>query len=577
MKKEAILHVPMSNYAHGITEGRLVIRLRALRGDIKSCRLYYGDTACRKTPIDFFEIDMEVVAQDEFFDYFEAEFDSRFHRVYYYFELSDETETVYYYADFFHEGLVDDRSEYYKLPFNRREDIAAVPAWVRDAVIYNIFPDSFATWHRGISGEGSVFTLTDGKHTKGRLGGTIRGIEENVDYLTVLGINCIYINPIFTAGEYHKYDILDYFHVDPCFGSNEDFRHMVNVLHESGIRVIIDGVFNHCGWEFFAFEDVVKNGEESIYADWFYRLEYPVVRPDNPQEIPGYECFAYERMMPKLNTSNPEVMKYLIEVGTYWVREFDIDGWRLDVASEVDDTFWREFRRAVKAVKQDCFIIGEVWETAPHWLDGSMFDSTMNYDLRKHCRYFFAEKSIDALQFDARVSNMRMRYKKNLLAGQLNLLDSHDVPRFLSICGENVRSWRQAVVFQMMFVGAPSVFYGDEQQLCGIEEHDYRRQMCWNMECESFRFYRCLIDIRKKYSAVTSNGYKTISAEPGSGLYVFERGTDHEGERIIVALNTGRKPESIRQELLQGRILLSEIFDEGQRLLGEGGYIILET
>ncbi len=552
MKKECILHIPMSNYAHGISETRLCFRIRTAKNDIDRCFLYYGDTACRQTPILFHREVMKVVASDEWFDYYEVEMESPYQRIYYYFELWDKTESTLYYSDFFREGRVDDRSEYYKLPFNRREDLVQIPEWVKEAVIYNIFPDSFATAGRQISnrpGTGKHGNLT----THSKLGGTIRGITENVDYIRELGINCIYINPIFAAGEYHKYDTIDYFSVDPCFGTNEDFRELVAVFHEKGIRVIIDGVFNHCGWQFFAFEDVISKGEDSHYKNWFYRLSYPVVRPESPEEIPGYECFAYERMMPKLNTSDPEVMEYLLKVGAYWVREFDIDGWRLDVASEVDDGFWRAFRKEVKAVKPDCFIIGEVWENAAHWLDGSQFDSTMNYDLRKHCNYFFAQESISAAAFDARVTNMRMRYKKNMLWGQLNLLDSHDVSRFYSVCGGDMRKWKLAVLFQMMFIGAPSVFYGDEQMLKGMLEEEYRQPMKWDTLNPAFLFYQKAIALRKTHRAVSHGDYETLSAGEGSSLYAFRRFCEE--EEIIVILNAGNRAVEA-SELIRGRRVL---------------------
>ena len=380
----------MSEYAHGLDEKRIVIRLRSARGDLVRVTLWYGDTACRRTPIDWFPEPMERVLSDEYHDYWELTLESPYHRIFYHFELFDGAERCYYYGGVFTDHLVDDRSEYFKLPFNHRADIARVPDWVHGAVVYNIFPDSFATSRRHISLEPTEREF-GGLVTHGKLGGTIRGVTENLDYLADLGVNCIYLNPIFAAGEYHKYDLIDYYHIDPCFGTDEDFRELVDTAHGMGMRVIIDGVFNHCGWRFFAFEDVVQKGEGSAYADWFYRLSFPVVRPDDPEAIPGYECFGYERLMPKLDTANPEVREYFCAVGEYWVREFGIDGWRLDVASEVDDAFWREFRRRVKAVDPDALLIGEVWESAGHWLDGSMFDSAMNYELRRHCRRFFAE------------------------------------------------------------------------------------------------------------------------------------------------------------------------------------------
>ena len=542
MKREAILHIPMSAYAHGVDERRLVFRLRAARGDLTACTLYYGDTGCRVTPMDFYPAPMEVAARDEYFVYFEVILDSPYHRVFYYFELCDGCETILYYGDVFTDHLVDDRSEYFKLPFNHRADIAVTPDWCRDAVVYNIFPDSFATSRRYLSGEAVEKELM-GRTVKGKLGGTIRGIRENAGYLEELGINCIYINPIFAAGEYHKYDLLDYYQIDPCFGNNEEFRAMVEELHRRGIRVIIDGVFNHCGWYFFAFDDVVRNGENSRYRDWFYRLSFPVERPEDPEAYPGYECFGYERMMPKLNTANPEVQDYFCDVCRYWLREYDIDGWRLDVASEINDAFWRAFRRAAKEVKPDCLLIGEVWETASHWLDGSQFDSSMNYDFRKHCRRFFAEGSLDARAFDGRVTGMLMRYRRNILPAQLNILDSHDVSRFYSLCGEDKRKYRLAVLFQLCFVGMPSIFYGDELGVSGILESEYRSPMPWSGGDEELcAFFRRAIGLRRDHIALRRGEYRALSAERDSSLYVF--GRVHESETVIVAINAGEKEET---------------------------------
>ncbi len=534
MNELAIQHIPLSQDAHGINEKQVVFRLRAERGDIHRCTLYYGDRACRTTPIHFSSDDMLVVCRDKHFDYFEVILDSPYKRICYYFELFDGTSTKLYYGDFFVDYLVDDRSEYFQLPFNHREDIARVPEWVKDAVVYNIFPDSFATAHRMIDGVSRQSTF-NGLTVNGKLGGTINGITENVDYLVNLGINCIYINPIFVAGEYHKYDLIDYYHIDPVFGTNLEFKQMVDLYHKNGIKVIIDGVFNHCGWQFFAFEDVVKNGQASKYVDWFYGLEFPVVRPDNWDDYPNYECFGYERMMPKLNTANPEVVAYFMDVCAYWIKTYDIDGWRLDVASECNDAFWRTFRGVTKSIKPDCIVIGEVWESAQHWLDGSLFDSTMNYDFRKHSRRFFAEGSIDAFDFDARVTNMLMRYRKNMLFGQLNLLDSHDVSRFLSICGGDRSRYKLAVLFMMTFIGMPTIFYGDEQGIEGALESDYRKAMSWETMDEMHGFFKALIQVRKSTDALKYGSFETLYAESGQNLYLYKR--VYGEDVVIVAIN----------------------------------------
>ena len=537
MKLDAILHVPMSEYCHGLDENHIVYRMRSAKGDLKRVTLYYGDTACRVTPIIFTPVPMELVASDLYHEYWQAIVDSPYNRVYYYFELDDGNEIKLYYGDVFTDHLVDDRSQYFKLPFNHRADIAKVPDWVHDAVVYNIFPDSFATSHKNITLEPAQLDY-NGQTVKGKLGGTLRGVAENVDYLKELGINCVYVNPIFAAGEYHKYDLLDYFHVDPVFGGDEAFRDMVDTLHANGIRIIIDGVFNHCGWYFFAFDDVVRNQEKSKYCDWFYHLEFPVERPETPEIYPTYACFAYERMMPKLDTANPEVRDYFCKVGRFWVEEFGIDGWRLDVASEVDDGFWRAFRKAVKEVNPDALLIGEVWESANHWLQGDMFDSAMNYDFRKHCNLFFAEQSIDAADFAGRITNMLMRYRVQTVPAQLNLLDSHDVSRFLSLCNGDTTKYKLAILFMMTFVGMPTVFYGDELGIQGVLEKEYRHPMLWNGGDSELRaFFKKAIAMRHEFVALRRGAFRMVSAEQGSGLIVYTR--IYKKQKITIYVNCG--------------------------------------
>ena len=568
MNFEAIQHIPMSQQAHGIDPSHVVFRLRAGRDDLKHCTLFYADRACRLTPVIFSSVEMQVEAQDEWFDYFQAILESPYKRICYYFELDDGTQKLLYYGDFFTDHRVDDRSEYYQLPFNHPADIAAPPAWAQDAVVYNIFPDSFATGRRFISGKSSEKEW-NGKITRGKLGGTLRGVIENLDYIQELGATCIYMNPIFAAGEYHKYDLLDYHHIDPCFGTDEDFRQLVNDCHARGMRVIIDGVFNHVGWNFFAFDDVVRNGENSKYKNWFYHLQFPVERPEDPETYPTYECFGYERMMPKTNTCNPEVQDYFCEVGRYWVREFDIDGWRLDVASEINDGFWRAFRQAVKEEKAECILIGEVWETAQHWLNGDIFDSTMNYDFRKHCCAFFAEKRIDAAEFSGRITDMLMRYRLQMLPAQLNLLDSHDVSRFLSLCGGDTASYRLAILFMMCFVGLPTIFYGDELGVQGMQEEEYRAPMPWKGgDLALLGFFRKAIAMRHALSPLREGSFQMLSAEGGSRVIRFRRYTGTES--VTVSINAGKADAAV--SFPEEKLYWAEGFQNG--VLSPGGFAV---
>lgn len=553
MNKSAILHIPQSHYAFANSETELTIRLRTASGDITNCVLYYGDRACNQTPVQFFPLQMELVARDELFDYYEVTIDSPFTRVCYYFRLETKKEWTYYYGDQFRKDLpdiilngimIEGRSEYYQYPFILREEILDVPEWFKDAVVYNIFPDSFATGKKKLEQtKESNILLDNGLTVKSKQGGTIKGITDNLDYIKNLGFTCIYLNPIFVAGENHKYDILDYYHIDPCFGTDEEFKELVNKIHENNMYIIIDGVFNHCSWYFFAFDDVVKNGEESKYKDWFYDLNYPVIRPDSEKDIPNYACFAYERKMPKLNTSNIEVQQYFAKVGTYWITEYNIDGWRLDVANEIDRNFWRTFRNATKGVKKDVVLIGEVWENAETWLRGDVFDSTMNYDFRKHCRDFFGLGKMDAFSFSGAISQMLLRYPTNITLGQLNLLDSHDVPRFLSICDNNIKKWELAFLFLMLCPGVPSLFYGDEKKIIGIKEDEYRSPMPWQLaDNELENFVKEVILIRKKYIN-SKSVYQVVRAEQNSSIFSFIRMGDN--DKVMVCMNVCENSEQI--------------------------------
>ena len=568
MKQDAVLHIPMSEYCCGLDERRIVYRLRCARDDLKHVTLFYADTACRVNPILFTAVPMEKILSDTCHDYWQVIVESPYNRVYYYFQLDDGEQTTLYYSGLFTNQLAQDRSEYFKLPFNHRADIARVPEWVRDAVVYNIFPDSFASGKCRVAGTSQPRQF-GGQTLRGRLGGTLEGVTRNIDYLKNLGINCVYLNPIFAAGEYHKYDLLDYYHADPCFGGDGAFREMVEALHAANIRVIIDGVFNHCGWHFFAFEDVLKNQEKSPYKDWFYDLTFPVRRPETAEELPDYACFAYERMMPKLNTANPEVRKYFCDVGAYWVREYHIDGWRLDVASEVNDGFWRAFREAVKGVDPEALLIGEVWESAGHWLRGDMFDSTMNYDFRKHCRAFFAEKRIDAAEFSGRVTDMLMRYRLQMLPAQLNLLDSHDVSRFLSLCGGDTAGYRLAVLFMMCFVGMPTVFYGDELGVQGIREEEYRAPMPWETgNLSLLAFFRKAIAMRHALAPLREGDFRVLSAETGSRVFCFRRSLGEDA--VTVTVNAGDAPADI--PVSAEKLYWAEDLEDST--LSSGGFVI---
>lgn len=572
----AVLHIPLSQYAFADSEYSLTVRIRVRKNDLTECLLFYADRVCPGTPVTFEKIKMHVCARDEYFDYYEAGIRSPYNRICYYFRLAKGEDWTYYYADRFTrelpdfyigDKLVDGRSGYYQYPFILKEEIPDVPEWFKTAVVYNIFPDSFASGKRSLQTEEKEVTLGDGRICRRRLGGTIKGITENLDYIQEMGFTCIYLNPVFTAGEYHKYDVMDYYRIDPGMGTEDDFRELVDKLHQRGMKIIIDGVFNHCSWEFFAFSDVVEKGKASRYCKWFYHLDFPVKRPESEDEMPGYTCFAYERKMPKLNTSDREVQLYFADVGAYWVREFHVDGWRLDVANEIARSFWRRFRAAVKKENPDAVLIGEVWEDAQTWLRGDAFDSTMNYDFRRICKEYLASEKPDALMAAYGFEQMRLRYPTGIVYGQLNLLDSHDVPRFLSLCREHAARWRLACILLMLMPGAASLFYGDEQEITGVTEAEYRSGMNWAVNGAQCGFIRKLAEIRKIYTDGKTE-YMPRWSVISDGMFVFDR--KNKNGTLTAAVNAG---DARKLQVPDTGILLLESGYENHTLK-EDGYVI---
>jgi glycosidase len=330
----------------------------------------------------------------------------------------------------------------------------------------------------------------------------------------------------------------------------------VERLHKNGIRVVLDGVYNHTGTRFFAYQDILKNQEKSKYKDWYYDMPLPLL-PDFKSD---YACFAYFKEMPKLNTGNPEVAEYFAEVGKYWIEKFDIDGWRLDVANEIDKNFWRTYKKAIRSVKKDAIMLAEVWEDAQNWQVYDQFDSAMNYRFVNLCRDFFADRVIGAEDFAATFNESLMRYPTAVSYAQMNLLDSHDVSRFISLCGERTELLKLAAVLQMTLPGMPGIFAGDERAMEGISESEFRRPFVWNddgvgsdyVACrpgDMTAFYKELISLRRSHKALTQGRLRFIPTGNDSVL-AFERWLegDSDGEKVRVWVNNSDKewmePES---------------------------------
>lgn len=518
-------------------ENELRVVLKARRGDLTGADVYYGDRYAPPGRDDRLGMDKE--ASDELFDYFIARIHTDTKRVRYIFRLRSGRETAWYTEEGFKKARP--RSGYFQYPYICSSDIFKEPDWIRGRTMYQIFPDRFCNGDTGNDPEGCLKWGASPK-AGSFFGGDLQGITDRLDYLSELGIGIIYMTPIFRSPSNHKYDTTDYYDIDPAFGSKQDLKTLVCEAHRRDIRVILDGVFNHCGKDFFAFRDVADKGENSKYKDWFNIYGFPVHVGENP----NYETFADGVWtMPKLMTQNPEVREYLLDVGEYWIREADIDGWRLDVANEIGHGFWREFRKRVKSAKPDAFIMGEVWHDSLEWLRGDQFDSVMNYPWREAVLDFFAKGNIDAEGFDRRLAGLRMSYHAGVWPGLVNLLGSHDTTRIKTLC-HDARKSALAAVSMLTYPGLPMVYYGDETGMEGKGDPDCRRTFPWDEEAwdkSLHELFRKLIKLRREFPEMSDGNIRTqyasgnVYAYTNSGIFVV---INNSGERASVPL-TGLK------------------------------------
>ncbi len=442
------------------------------------------------------------------------------------------------------------------IPFKEKDLTlsAKTPDWVKDAIFYQIFPDRFAASAR--VEKPSNLEPWDAPPTPfGFKGGDLLGVVEHLDYLHDLGINAIYFNPIFQSTANHRYHTHDYFQVDPILGGNAAFQTLLDAAHARGIRVVIDGVFNHASRGFYQFNHTLENGKASPYVDWFTFHGFPVHAYQDPI---NYEAWWGLPALPKFNHANPQVREFLFRVAEHWVRA-GIDGWRLDVPGEIDDDeFWREFRRRVKAINPNAYIVGEIWQRADRWLAGDQFDAVMNYQFTRACLAFFIDrasanrellqehsygpvKSIDATEFARTLEEMLNWYTPEIAYAQMNLLDSHDTARFVTIARGDTTALRLALLMLFTYPGAPTIYYGDEIALEGRRDPDARRAMIWNpgrVNREMLDYAKRLTALRNKYAALRRGAFINLYAN--GKVYAFAR--QHKGETLVVAINAERDP-----------------------------------
>lgn len=558
MNREAVLHNGTEDFVYPTARNQLVFRIRTAKKEIQSCKLIYWNRndAVKRTQ------SMECYARAGLFDYFQCKVIftkiARYQK--YYFSLEDTEGKAWYFSVY---GVSEEvpESGFFEYLYANGNDVIVAPGWAKGMIYYQIFPERFYNGEYGNDPADAAMWGTSPTR-ENYMGGDLAGIIKKIPYLKELGVECLYLTPIFEGDFNHKYATTNYFCVDPIFGSNEELRELVRKCHAQEIRIILDGVFNHTGIHFPYFQDVLEKQEQSDYKNWFLIEKFPVT-----VSADCYECVGAYPYMPKLNTANPEVRSYIIEVMDYWMREYQIDGWRLDVADEVDSSVWEMARLVLKEKYPECILLGETWGYGGRLLRGNQLDSVMNYLFRDAVWDYFGRKSISTEIFDNRINNIIARYKEQTCQILYNLLDSHDTERVLHICGENKDILKLAVAFQMLFVGSPAIYYGDEIGLTGENDPDCRRCMIWDERAdrELFRWYQTLISLRKAYPCVREGGYRTIMADNEKTAFAFVRYEKEKAcpEQIYALFNNSPVVQKVSCPVSEGGVYVD--------LLPEGG------
>ncbi|MDT2814817.1 glycoside hydrolase family 13 protein [Vagococcus carniphilus] len=584
MERAALLHRPDSEYAYLFEKEVMHVRLRTKKDDVKEVKVIKGDPYLIHEDKWYEESEaMSIVASTEDYDYWQLAVTAEFRRIQYAFHVIGVDGEEVFYGD---RGIFEMSNEtiekaenYFRMPFFQEIDRFKSPEWVKETVWYQIFPERFANGDKSNDPEG---TLPWGSQLPGRedfFGGDLQGVIDHLDYLVDLGINGLYFCPIFKASSNHKYDTIDYFDVDPDFGDKALFKKLVEEAHKRGIKVMLDAVFNHMGYYSPQFQDVVKNEEKSKYKDWFHIHSFPVELGKNGNEegakTLSYDTFAFTPMMPKLNTANKEVQDYLLEIATYWIKEFNIDAWRLDVANEVDHHFWKRFYEETTTLDEDFYILGEIWHSSQSWLNGDEFHAVMNYAFTETVTNFFVKEAISSTKMASGLYEQLMLYRDQTNQVMFNCLDSHDTARLLHMAGENKDIAKMALAFTFMQHGSPCIYYGTEIGMTGANDPDCRRCMVWekeNQDLDFLEFTKQLVALRRAEQPILSYGTLTFETLNNEDNYVEFTRKSADGS-IKGYFNKGTKNQVIS---VKNTIIMSQNIEKNSDgfLIKENGFII---
>ena len=474
MNKYAIYHRPESNYCFAYDSKTVTLRIRFEHGEqLKSVSVLYN-TKYQLANMQYRK-QLTFLCTDGTFDYYATTLKLTDSRLAYVFEII--TDKTYYFCEVGLKEQYDFSVAYYdsfQFAYINESDTIQNVSWLNNAVFYQIFIDRFAS---ASSKNKSYINAKwgDAPTPQSFFGGDLDGIVNNLDYIQSLGATALYLTPIFKSKSNHKYDIIDYYQVDEMFGGNDALARLVKQCHARGIKVVLDAVFNHVSEQFEPFQDVLKNGKESKYFNWF------VIDGDSISNAKdNYCCFAECKYMPKLNTNNGDVQQYLLDIAEYWIMQYDIDGWRLDVSDEVSHKFWRAMRKRVKSIKKQAVLIGENWHNSETYLNGDQFDGIMNYGITKAMLDYWVNKTVDEKSWANSINAQLMRYTDITNGMMFNLLDCHDTHRFFTLVNKSIPALICALACLVFLPGSVNLYYGTEILTEGGFDPDSRRTFDWD-------------------------------------------------------------------------------------------------
>ncbi|BBF43961.1 neopullulanase [Lachnospiraceae bacterium KM106-2] len=583
MNFSAVYHRTTDNYCYPLNESELIVNLKT-GYDVERVFICYGDPFSAG----ILGGNEQWVPQREEIPYkkklkhqiwWTTTLKPEFKRCRYYFELQTANEKWFYFEDGFltEKGLHLEGKmlQCFTFPWMNSADINRTPRWVNDTVWYQIFPERFCNGDDSLSPEW-VKPWKKGKvRNEDFYGGDLVGITKKLDYLKDLGITGLYLTPINESESSHKYDTTDYRKIDPYFGDEKIFKHLVEESHDHGMKIMLDGVFNHCGRKFAPWMDVVEKGPESKYYDWFMIHEWPFRKDGKAAKSGQYYTFAFIDNMPKLNTNNPAVIEYFVSVCEEWVQKYDVDGIRLDVANEVSHEFCKELRKRLKAIKPDIYILGEIWHDSSNWLLGDQFDAVMNYPLAGTISDFWINQELTNHDFECGINRCYTMYMQQVNDVLFNLLDSHDTNRLIDkVKSLDVFYQQLAVLYTMP--GSPCIYYGTEIALEGGFDPDCRRCMPWD-EIDSGKYddrlgvVKRLIELRKTNSLFRSRNFHFPNTINNQRVIEYIKIGEYGDSQMAVYLNCSN--EDIE---LQGFIdpIFSLKYDKTKKVLKPYGILI---